>query len=74
MQREKMVFETTPISIEPKNPNNFLFMNLDDIEVARQLTLIDHDLFFSIKPREFLNRFFFSFYLFFIFLFLLFNL
>jgi son of sevenless-like protein len=40
-----------PKSITPKK-NNFEFMDLDPIEVARQLTLIDSELFRAIKPYE----------------------
>ena len=51
----KILLENAPPSVEPSNPNSFF--EFDDLEIARQLTLIDQKLFSTIRPREFLNRF-----------------
>lgn len=53
---KKMVRKTQeePLPIVPKNYNNIL--DMDPLEIARQLTLIDSDLFNRIKPVECLNK------------------
>jgi hypothetical protein len=43
-----------PASI-PEQVFSLSLADLDDLEVARQLTLIDHQLFKAVRPREFLN-------------------
>jgi hypothetical protein len=47
---------------EPKVPistifsKKLTFMDIDEEEIARQLTIIEHNLFASIQPTEFLNK------------------
>ena len=43
-----------PKPIIPKEALNS-FMDFDNLEIARQLTLMDHELFSLIKPRELIN-------------------
>ncbi|KAJ3445212.1 guanine nucleotide exchange factor [Anaeramoeba flamelloides] len=45
-----------PKPIVPKDLNNFTFMELDRIEFARQITLIEFNLFRKIKPKECLKQ------------------
>lgn len=44
-----MILGDAPPSIVPKSKN---FVDFDPVEVARQLTLIEHGLFRKIKPQE----------------------
>ncbi|EFA74821.1 hypothetical protein PPL_11854 [Heterostelium album PN500] len=58
-KKSKVVFTTA--APEPKVPKNIWSQNLDifdveEEEVARQLTLIDFEIFSSIKPSELLNQ------------------
>ncbi len=45
-----------PPPIVPKNMKKLKFLDIDVVEFARQLTLIDAGLFAKIKPNECLNR------------------
>ncbi|KAJ6234207.1 guanine nucleotide exchange factor [Anaeramoeba flamelloides] len=45
-----------PKPILPKDLNNFTFMELDRVEFARQITLIEFNLFRKIKPKECLKQ------------------
>jgi hypothetical protein len=45
-----------PKPILPPNLNSFTLLDLDPTEVARQLTLIEHALYKSIKPQECLGQ------------------
>ncbi|KAJ1516483.1 hypothetical protein HMI54_009274 [Coelomomyces lativittatus] len=45
-----------PPSILPRNLNKFKFMDVDPLEIARQLTLIEFSLFSRIIYTEFLNK------------------
>ncbi|KAI9885787.1 MAG: hypothetical protein M1823_002416 [Watsoniomyces obsoletus] len=45
-----------PTPIVPKNMKKLKFLDIDVVEFARQLTLIDAGLFAKIKPNECLNR------------------
>ncbi|EGG19007.1 Ras guanine nucleotide exchange factor [Cavenderia fasciculata] len=58
-KKNKVVF-TTPAP-EPKVPKNIWsqsldILDVDDEEIARQLTLIDFEMFAAIKPSELLNQ------------------
>ena len=46
-----------PLSIIPFNftSGKFRFIDLDPIEISRQITLIDQELYQSLENREFLN-------------------
>ncbi|KAI8924487.1 ras guanine nucleotide exchange factor domain-containing protein [Entophlyctis helioformis] len=45
-----------PSPILPKNIRRFRFLDLDPLELARQLTLLESELFASIQPSEFLSK------------------
>ncbi|KAL1924796.1 uncharacterized protein VTP21DRAFT_4450 [Calcarisporiella thermophila] len=47
---------TVPPSIVPKNLRKIKFLELDPLELARQLTLMDSKLYNKIKPTECLNK------------------
>ncbi|KAJ6252116.1 guanine nucleotide exchange factor [Anaeramoeba flamelloides] len=40
----------------PKDINNFRFMDIDKMEITRQITLYEFEIFKSIQSREFLNQ------------------
>ena len=62
MKSKEVVIQTTmpkikcPTSILPKSLENFLFIDLDPIEIARQISLIDMRMFSCIKPNECLDQ------------------
>ena len=45
-----------PPPILPRNLNSFCLPDLDPMEIARQLTIIQSSMFFSIKPSECMNQ------------------
>ncbi|KAJ3442599.1 guanine nucleotide exchange factor [Anaeramoeba flamelloides] len=45
-----------PKPILPKDINNFSFMDIDRIEITRQITIYEFEIFKSIQSREFLNQ------------------
>ncbi|KAI9298992.1 ras GEF [Neoconidiobolus thromboides FSU 785] len=47
---------TAPPPILPKNMNKLKLLDLDPLEIARQLTIIDSNNYNKIKPTEFLNK------------------
>ncbi|KAK0622999.1 ras guanine nucleotide exchange factor domain-containing protein [Immersiella caudata] len=50
------VFQNTPQPIMPKNMKKLKFLDIDVIEFARQLTIIESRLYGKIKPTECLNK------------------
>jgi len=56
--RQKVFTTAAPPPKIPRNLNSadFNFLDLDDEEIARQLTLIDYETFAVIKPAELLNQ------------------
>ena len=44
-----------PRPIYPKDSLDYVFLDFDALELARQITLMDHELFCKIKPREFIG-------------------
>ncbi|CAI2171814.1 16221_t:CDS:2, partial [Funneliformis geosporum] len=48
--------DSPPPPILPKNINNLKFLDLDPLEIARQLTLIESKLYNKIRPIECLNK------------------
>lgn len=57
-ERKKVFTTAAPTPKIPRNLNSadFNFLDLDDEEIARQLTLIEYDTFAAIKPAELLNQ------------------
>ncbi|KAI9314344.1 hypothetical protein BX666DRAFT_1971820 [Dichotomocladium elegans] len=47
---------SSPLPILPKDMSNFSLMDIDPVELARQLTLLDYKLYSSIRPTECLNK------------------
>ncbi|KAI8802580.1 ras guanine nucleotide exchange factor domain-containing protein [Cladochytrium replicatum] len=45
-----------PAPIVPKNLRRFALMELDPVEVARQLTLLESQIFYRIQPFELMNQ------------------
>lgn len=52
---ERVIYDSAPPSVLPPDLNFLTLTDLDDLEIARQLSLIDQAMFKQIKPREFLN-------------------
>ena len=48
--------EKTPTPIIPKNIKKLKFLDIDALEFARQLTIIESRLYCKIKPTECLNK------------------
>ncbi|PYI09247.1 ras GEF [Aspergillus sclerotiicarbonarius CBS 121057] len=46
----------TPKPVTPKNKKKIKLLNLDSMELARQLTIIESNLYNRIKPQECLNK------------------
>jgi son of sevenless-like protein len=57
-QFRKMVrsLREAPTPILPKNLSKFKLLDLDPLEIARQLTIVDSRLYNDLKPVEFLNK------------------
>ena len=57
-ERKKVFTVPAPPPKIPRNLNSadFNFLDLDEEEIARQLTLIEYDTFANIKPAELLNQ------------------
>jgi son of sevenless-like protein len=51
-----MFSKPAPEPILPRDLNSFVFEELDPLEIARQLTLIEYSIFKTIQPKEFLNQ------------------
>lgn len=48
--------QSTPLPIMPKNMKKLKFLDIDVVEFARQLTIIESKLYGKIKPTECLNK------------------
>jgi hypothetical protein len=49
------VLINAPSPIYPKDSLTHTFLDFDAVELARQVTLMDYELFCKIKPREFIG-------------------
>ncbi|PWN26071.1 hypothetical protein BDZ90DRAFT_233656 [Jaminaea rosea] len=56
MVRRMMMPNSAPPTILPKSLRKIKFLDIDPIEMARQLTLLDHKLYCKIKPVECLGK------------------
>lgn len=50
------ILQEAPAPIWPKNPKKFKVLDIDTLELSRQLTLMDSQMFQKIKPVECLNK------------------
>jgi len=55
-KNKELKFDNQEEPFRPANPSQFTFMDLHPVEVARQLTLIEHELLEKIRPFEFLGQ------------------